>query len=192
MVRITARHRQTRSLAQALSRSRTIRSMSGSLRWRFLCGVGLLGVLFAGAGASPAANKPLPAGGVRKIVAGPGGQSLLVVLYDIAGNLQGKDLGVSVPAGKRVIGVKIGLQNRSSRTYSSTPAAAARVRTDDGALTRALKLKNTGLGTVVLKKQQAALGFLLFLVGREARFQLLLLKPFAPKGIVVALHSPSS
>ena len=165
--------------------------MSGSLRSRFLCGVGLVGVLFAGAGASPAANPPLPAGGVRKIVAGPGGQSLMVVLYDIAGNLKGADLGITVPPGKRLIGTKIGLQNRSSRTYSNIPAAAARVRTDDGVITRALKLKAKGLGKVVLKTRQTAFGFLLFVVGREARFQLLLLKPFAPKGTVVSLHSPS-
>jgi hypothetical protein len=146
-------------------------------------------VLFVSAGASPAANPPLPAGGVRKIVAGPGGQSLLVVLYDVASHVNGKDLGVSVPPGKRVMGVKIGLQNRSSRTYSNTPAATATIRTDDGVITRALRLKATGLGKVVLKKRQTALGRLFFLVGREASFQVLALKPFAPNGILVRLGS---
>src|SRR5204862_227264 len=125
----------------------------------------------------------LPPNGIRKLRSGPHGARIRAVMYGLAGKVTPKSIHAPPPPhGKRYVGVRLGLQNLGTRLYRNTPAQTGWLIDRQGHRHLALTTLRKGLGTVALRKREALVGGLFFVVAKSARMRSFGFKPFGRSG----------
>jgi len=132
-----------------------------------------------GGAKSGKASKPLPTGGVSKVVRVPG-HALKAVVYG-GSSVDDKTLGMTPASGEHFVSVKVGFKNLSAKLYSVNLVPSLSVVNTEDKTFRAIDAGKHGMVRVVLAKGETVKGRVFSEITNGTRIRSVRFRPFGPK-----------
>jgi hypothetical protein len=137
-------------------------------------------VIRGGSNESKASTKPLPSGGIARILRGARGEMIKAVVYG-GSSVENKAIGLTPLSGNHFLSVKVGIKNFGSRPYAVSLIPSTAITNTEDKLFRAIDAGGHGMVRVALAHGQTAYGRIFFQLADGTRLRSVRFRPFGPK-----------